>query len=455
MSDIKGLREISNDPFGKLLTALSKKFSEFLARDQAELVENPEDVYSDGQDVESALKYHSFAMSKRFDLTTDYYSPSEPDQDKLRLWLKGNAIGVQLKDWSELEKAAYLYGDPILVDGAPFDYGITDGALNTKSIALRVNRPTSPLVNDEYIQISDAPSLQVSGMTVGISYFMRFKIHSLSTQGGLERTLFEKIDGVTIQDAVLALVTTDGRLKFYVRRSGMDYKWQTAINTIATDTVYEVWFTFSQSGPIAHIFVNNVDKSLTTPSAPPVFQSETDNYDLWLFQRGKGPEEGFFYGDFYDFMLFREKVVTSTEVARHYINKWTLADIDFGHVLISNYSATFAGETELVTRISKSMTYKWNVAVTGLTRISKSMTAKWDVIGFVPPVMAESYTPLSYTETSYTTVGLTRVSLSMRYKYNVVGRVSKSRIYKWNIVVSGGGGPSFTSTSFTTTSFTS
>ena len=78
MSDIKGLREISNDPFGRLLTALSKKFSAFLAKDQAELVENPEDVFGDGQDVESALKYHSFAMSKQFPINptnVEYYSP--------------------------------------------------------------------------------------------------------------------------------------------------------------------------------------------------------------------------------------------------------------------------------------------------------------------------------------------------------------------------------------------
>jgi hypothetical protein len=411
MSDIKGLREISNDPFGKLLTALSKKFSAFLAKDQAELVENPEDIYSDGQDVESALKYHDFAMSKKFDLTTAYYSPSEPDYDKLRLWLKGNAIAVQLKDWSEFDKAAFLYGDPILVDGQPFDYGITDGALNTKSIALRVNRPTSPLVNNEYIQITDAPSLQVSGITVGISYFVRFKIHDLASQGGYNRTIFEKIDGDTIQDAAALIITPSGQLRFHIKRSGTEYNWQTIVDTIVTNEVYEVWCTFDQATLTSKVYVNNVNKTLTNAGSP-TWQSDTDNHDLWMFQRGKGPEAGFFYGDFYDFMLFREKVVTPTEVAQHYVNKWTLADIDFGHVLISNYSATY---TELVERISKSSVLKWNVAVTGLTRISLSQTYKWNI---ETSAVLSSYTETSYTPISYTT-GLTRVSLSQTYKWDI------------------------------------
>jgi len=339
MSDIKGLREISNDPFGKLLTALSKKFSAFLAKDQAELVENPEDIYGDGQDVESALKYHNFVMSKKFNLTTQYYSPSEPDYDKLTLWIKGRNLGVTTKDWSGFENVALIYGDPILVDGAPFDYGIHDGVLNTKSIALRVNRPTSPLVNNEYIQVTDNANLQVSGTTVGLSYFMRFKISDLAGQGGYNRTLFEKIDGDTVQDAVVAIVTPSGQVRFHVKRSGVFYNWQTAGGTIAIDTVYEVWFTFTQSGSVGHIYVNNVDKTLTDPGNP-TLQSDVTNHDLWLFQRGKGPEAGFFYGDFYDFMMFKNKVVTSTEVSRHYTNKWTLANIPFGQVLISNYSCS-------------------------------------------------------------------------------------------------------------------
>src|SRR4030095_14427116 len=86
-------------PFGKLLTTLSKKFSAFLSKDQADLVENPEDIFADGQDVESALKYHNFAMSKKLPISptnVQYYSASEPDNDKVKLFLAGGGIWANL-----------------------------------------------------------------------------------------------------------------------------------------------------------------------------------------------------------------------------------------------------------------------------------------------------------------------------------------------------------------------
>jgi hypothetical protein len=203
MSDIKGLREISNDPFGKLLTALSKKFSAFLAKDQAELVENPEDIYSDGQDVESALKYHNFVMSKKFPISptnVEYYSAFEPDADKLRVWIIGRSLGVFMRDYSEQGRIATLLGDPILVDGAPHDWGISDSV--SKSIALRMNRPRElEIEHDEFITIENDVRIRVSeDLSTGISFFIRFRVFDLASQGGFSRTLFEKTDNNPVTD---------------------------------------------------------------------------------------------------------------------------------------------------------------------------------------------------------------------------------------------------------------
>jgi len=252
-----------------------------------------------------------------------------------------------MSDWSLTGKHIQLYGDPILVDGSPFDPGIKTGGV--KSIALRLNRPTSTRVNDEYIQVlsEGTTSLQIAGTSVGKSYFIRFKIYDLSLQEGLERTLFEKIDGSSIEDAVQLVVSTDGKLKFHVTRSGVEHNKETAAATIAVDTVYDVWVTYDQASGTQHIYVNNIDKTLSNSNAP-FWQTDTGNTDLWIGQRGKGDDaEGFFYGDLYDFRIYNELVVSAAQVGYMWTNKWTIANLPFGQVMISNYWATYT-ETESI-----------------------------------------------------------------------------------------------------------
>lgn len=400
-SDIKSARELTNDPYGKLLNALAKKFSAFVAKDQAELVENPEDIFANAQDVDSVLKWHNFAMTKKFTLAVDYQSASEPDLDKMKLWLGvvWPNLGNQLPDKSGFLNHATLNGDPTLIDGAPFDLGIVDGASNTKSIAMRFNRPTSPLVNTESLTISDNSSLQVSGIATGMSYFIRFRVKDLAQQGGINRTLFEKIDDSTPNNGAMLHLSTDGRLAFYVKRAGTEYNAQTAAGTIVADTVYEVWLTYAVSGNVIHIYVNNVDKSLTGATAAN-WHATLTNHDLSIFRRGLG-SDGYVYGDFYGFELLREKVVSSTEVGRHFTNKWTLANIPFGQVMISNYFATKYDALAL-TRVSLTRIYKFDVAgAPVLTRVSKSLTCKYDIVVLTPS--ATSFTSTSFTSTSFTT----------------------------------------------------
>jgi hypothetical protein len=344
MSDIKGLREISNDPFGKLLTALSKKFSAFLAKDQAELVENPEDIYADGQDVESALKYHNFVMAKKFPISptnVEYYSTFEPDSDKLRLWLIGRSLGTFLRDYSEEERIASLHGDSILIDGTPFDWGIAESSGgDTKSIALRMNRPTSELEGEDYITVTHDARIRVSeALSTGISFFIRFRIFDLAQQNGYQRTLFEKTDNSPITDGVEINIDSAGRLKFHIENSNVQYNKETAFGTIAINTVYDCWFTYTKAGNVQHIYVNNVDKTLTNTDNA-VFHPDTSNLDATVFSVGAGVAAGSVYGDLYDFRIYREKVVSATEVSQMWANKWTISDIAFGQVAISNYSAT-------------------------------------------------------------------------------------------------------------------
>lgn len=247
-----------------------------------------------------------------------------------------------MRDFSGFANTITLFrAEPRLIDGTPFDYGIHQGGV--KSICQRFNRPDTDTENLEHIRVTDVAGLQVTGISTGISFFIRFRIHDLALQGTttpIERTLFEKVDDATPSNAYQLQVDPDGRLIFYLKIGGVVYSAQTATTTIAINTVYEVWVTYANSGNVIHIYVNNADKSLTTPATAPTWQADTSVPDLFIFRRGY-ESPGYVYGDLYDFELFKEKVVSSTEVGYHYTNKWTIANIPFSQVLIGAYWAAY------------------------------------------------------------------------------------------------------------------
>lgn len=334
--NIRNIREISNDPLSKFTNSLAKKVSKSITEQQTEKLENKEDIYSDGQDIDVVLRLQNFISTKQFNYNTQFYSPSEPDYDKVTCWIQGNNLGDTANDISGFNNHGTINGDPMLLDGTPFDYGIHSGG--TKSICCRFNRPTSDFTNEEYISIEDSTDTQVTGISTGISFFIRFRLHSLAQQGSLDRTLFSKIDDDTPNNAYMARVKSDGTLQFFIKKGGTDVaSKETASATITTNTVYEVWFTYANSGNAVKIYVNNVDKTLSNISAP-TWSTGTD-HTLSIFRKHQGAG-GYVYGDLWDYEQFKEKVVSTTEVGRHYTNKWTLADIGFGQVMVSNYWAT-------------------------------------------------------------------------------------------------------------------
>lgn len=335
--NLRNIREISNDPLSKFTDQLSRKISKFITSQQQDNLENKEDIYSDGQDVDSVLKFHSLNSTKTFNFDTIYYPPTEPDLNKLKLWIKGDNIGNTVNDISGYSNTGELFGDPMLLDGTPFDYGIHTAG--TKSICLRLNRPTSGLENQEYIEVPDDAMLQVSGIATGISIFIRFRLGSIANQGSKRRTLYTKLDDTTPNNLICITVSDIGELGFWVKRAGTDYLKKTAASTIAADTVYECWFTYAVSGNTQHIYVNNVDKTLSADITQTLPDSLT-NYDAHIFWRGR-TDGGHTYGDLYDIELFREKVVSAAEVGYHYTNKWTIANIPFGQVMVNNYWATY------------------------------------------------------------------------------------------------------------------
>lgn len=338
--DFRGVRPASNDPMLAMFVELQNQVIKQLTKDQvASVASDNEDIYSDGIDTESVIKYHSnFYGAHLFPFTVDYYPPFEPDGNQVKLWLRGINTGSSTPDISSFNHNATINGDPTLVDGT-IDLGTQTHF--TKSIALRMNRPTSAAVNLEWLQVPDHTDLNITTLTTGFSIFTRFRLLSLADQGGKSPTIFEKIDDTTPNNGIMLQVKTDGKLVLIIKRGGTEVvKMETAVGAVTTNTVYDVFLTYTVTGNVAHIYINNIDKTLSAFTGTVNWQTTLTNYDLYIFRRGLGDDGGFVYGDFYDYKMYKERVVTTAEVGYHWTNKWTISNILFGQVEIVDHSAT-------------------------------------------------------------------------------------------------------------------
>ena len=312
--NIRSIREISTDPSTKFVSHLAKKISDFQNASQTQDLENKEDIYSAGQDVESFVGFHDLISTNNFTFDKMYFPPFEPDLSTLRVWFMGTNLGNELTDISGFNRVIDIKGEPQLIDGTPFDQGIHDGGV--KSLCLRFNDPASQSENTDYVILdtTDTTSMNIVNMaSPGKSYFIRFRLKSLAQQDGSDRRLFEMTDDATPSNGIMLRVSTSGALKLNIKKSGTEYNWDTASGVIAVDTIYDVWVTYTISGNVVHIYVNNADKTLSAGSSPN-WHGDLTNTKMYIFRRGEGSDEGYVYGDLYDFRIYDGKVVNFNSV---------------------------------------------------------------------------------------------------------------------------------------------
>ena len=336
--DFRGLRPRSDDPLLQIFVELQKKFVKFITSQQTDLIDSDnEDIYSNGQDMDSVIKYHSeLSSQQKFTFDKKYYPAG--DADLITLWLRGRDLGNYVKDHSGRNHTADLKGDPTLVDGT-LDLGIHTQGI--KSIARRMNRPTSTYEDREWMEVPNHTDVSVATLTEGISIFIRFRLQAIADQGGRSPTLFQKIDDASANNAYMLQAKSDGRLAFIFKNSGATIAKETATAVLLTGAVYDVWAVFDEADDSLHIYVNGTERPLQNFSGTVNWQESITNFNLQVFRRGPTLKEGFVYGDFYDLKFYREYVVSNIDVLNHYLNKWTISDIPFGHVMIANYWATF------------------------------------------------------------------------------------------------------------------
>lgn len=348
--NIRALKEISSDPLQQKIDNLARQVSKFVTSQITVDNTEDEDIIADGIQIDEAVKFHDEIYHvKKYDNWTKKYYPLK-DFDNLSTWIRGNHLGNNLNDIGPNKNHAFLFGEPKLING-DYDTGYLGGTY--KSLAVRFNRPTSLTAGKEWFQILDNTNLQVSGISTGLTFFLRVRIQSFALQNGLNPTLFTKIDDNTPNNAQQLEVNQSGQLIWTVRRSSNNYRVITPIGSpLSLNVVYNIFGTYAVSGNTQKIYIEGTDTSATTDATTPVWQSDILFHDLYLMKRGKGLvqagtlaaaedptglEGGYTYADFYDFKYWREKVATQQEITNHTTNKTSLTNQPFGQVPFANH----------------------------------------------------------------------------------------------------------------------
>jgi len=351
--DIRGLWSPSTDPQTRFMTAVANKLTKFLTANQVEAVENDnEDIYSNCVDVESAIKFHTFNGQHLFQFNKIYYPTFEPDYSKLTCWIRARNVGNSIIDLSGFNNTAYLVGDPLLVDGKE-DIGCNING--TKSLAVRFNRPNSEFENFEYAYIRDAQNIQIDELTTGFSEVMPFKIYSIAQQANpgsgsnpIARTLWEKIDDSAPLNARMCQVKDNGRIVYIVLDGGTLHAKETASDIITPNLIGDInpnrlVTTYNASTGAIKIYLNGTDLTLTDYTGTVSWQHLKTYHDLYLFYKGYGANAGYVYGDFHEYRMYSEKILSQSEVTNLNTNKWTIWNVSFGQCMITDHWATYAG----------------------------------------------------------------------------------------------------------------
>jgi len=313
----------------------------------ADQLDSPEDIYSDSQDVESGIKFQTNLNHNHvFRFTKEYF----PMGDTEFLWIRGRNMGKRVSEYGYYQSHASpeieVTGEPLLVDGSPFDHGVYDESVGVKSLALDFNRASVEAkgLDTECIRVADFYGIDLDNGT-GFSIFVRFSARSLSQNNGNDVRLFAKVDDNIPVDAYQAILRSDGKVRWQVKRSGTERTWDTAAGTIQTNKIYGAWFTWKQSDQTMHVWIENetdqiapVDKTLSAVTGN-AWMDDPTNHDLWIFTKGAG-SGGQLKGKLWDFKFYNTLVASSTQIANHWENKLSISDILFGHVMITNHWAT-------------------------------------------------------------------------------------------------------------------
>ena len=310
-------------PLEQRVNELSKQLAK--AMSETNKIET-DDVVGLGDSDHSLVKYYDeLNFAKTFDTsiigTTGPKLVFEPDYDKLTLWLKYNHLGWDLTDYSGFNNNAEIFGSPCLTSG--IDVGYLGGS--KQSVAHDAGE-------EIYYEVPDNTTIQVTGISTGISFFDRVKFKSFTTQNGADRVLMWKIDDVSANNGFYMKVMDTGKLRFYIKRAGTEYKVET-VTPLSLDTAYDLGFTYTVAGNLMKVYVDGIEQTYTSPAAL-TWPDSTLNMVI----NRRTTDIGCGDTDRMDTRVYREKVLSQTHFANLFTNKISISTALFGEVAVTDGS---------------------------------------------------------------------------------------------------------------------
>lgn len=323
---------------GTRITSLVRAFQNYVST-QFQL--DKPDFKAVNRPVLSRLKYHDkhiFTASRNMNLL--YYSPLEPDGDiVVGLW-KLDHNGRYAADASGFANHMTIIGNPRLKKG--IDIAGLGGSLY--------------MVFDDNNRcyIADKPKLNSTSYRNGFSLTARIYPFDISdsdvSAGGLRyRHIVSKHDDTTGDNGYAMAVTPDGHVVFTIWRNGTGLSVTTAAGVIVVNTTtdpitsYDLAVTVSMDGrgipTAAKLYVNNVGYTTITTSHLPLMEGDTLKALRVgaLFPYNDDIQKPWYKwkGGIQDFRIYREKVLSDTEVSNYYTNKITIRNIAYGQAALA------------------------------------------------------------------------------------------------------------------------
>lgn len=331
MSFIYEARRWSSNYRNKL-DNIAAKFAQYVTN---QLSAEGEDItiVTEARLAEEILKFcdEDLTYGKMMDVV-DVYPPEEPDGDKCKLYIHGDAFGDEIPDLSMFGQIVRGRGITRIQKGIDIGNGgsyelVFDGI------------STSPFIHEN--DLTAAGNWQyTSTMTVGYSLLFRMQPFRIVQSGGIDTSPWNYKQDT--DNWFTFEITAGGRLYFNTKVKGAATKHiRTPPGTIEPMGRYEVVATYDIPTNTAILYVNNVayteNDAGRADRLPPNLSMNFGKLDAQV-----SPPAGQEFPNLSDSKLYcgalqsikywREKVLTAAQVGYHYTNKLTIANIPFGQV---------------------------------------------------------------------------------------------------------------------------
>lgn len=263
----------------------------------------------------------------------DSFMPTEPDGKFLRVNYNFNSQSNVITDKSYFNNHAVLSeGEPLLAVG--WDEGVIGGENEQKFNKCLHELPNEKLV---YGVIPDNPSIQISHLdfSTGFTIIVAGRPLAFDQHNGVDATLYQKIDDVSINDACSLRMGPNGELKYFVVDGGTTYNHISEIGKLAYRALN---FIIARYDPVATpritLNLNGIDLTDVDDETPTWSSS---NIELGgCVSIGNDLDKGAASFSWQKFSLY-SKALTDTEMSNIYNNRRTISPAMFGEIAVGGY----------------------------------------------------------------------------------------------------------------------